>query len=262
MKMIFFILRGVIAYLILAVSVLVLIVETAKWARGIAVDPNTIQVYAAIAVLALIWGVTNKKPENTSIAIDIRNKRWLLPVASLLVVVTLGIGALAYAINSNVQPAKGPTASVDTGSVAQAHETQEVQIELSGDAIAQLINDYRKQHELPSLVAVPELYQSALDKCTDMQKGDYFDHKDPITGRSGLYYAQTEFPNAGKWGENLAAINSVDNADPVEKWLNSRSHRDNILDEAYRFTGVAICAEDPSWTRPGDTKFIVQHFAG
>ena len=102
--------------------------------------------------------------------------------------------------------------------------------------IINLINIERSKNSLGELVFNDTLRDLAILKTNDMKNNGYFDHYSP-DGR-GLKY----FLNAVKYdyavaGENLA-INFYDDNEVVQAWMNSKSHRFNILHPD--FTEVAL----------------------
>jgi uncharacterized protein YkwD len=181
-------------------------------------------------------------------------KRFALILVSILVVSGAVGGVLAYYQSHNevIQPVKSFE--------APKKEPEKPKVTISAKGIIALVNDYRVKNGLQPLKEVPELDKSAMDKCLDMQKNDYFAHTNPVTGISGGDMAKATYPNASFWGENLVGTTIPTNEDVVTRWINSPGHRENILG-AYTVTGVAVCSDDPHWTRPTDLRFATQHFA-
>lgn len=99
------------------------------------------------------------------------------------------------------------------------------------------INEYRKENGLNELKPVSKLQEIAKLKGEDIVKNDYFSHTSENLGTpfemlhdNGIDYE--------KAGENLAGNTTPERA--VRSWINSPSHRDNILKEEYEYTGIAV----------------------
>lgn len=107
----------------------------------------------------------------------------------------------------------------------------------SSAEIIRLTNETRAQYGLAPLVASARLSQAAEAKALDMIKLDYWAHNSPAgkTPWSFITAAGYRYLFAG---ENLAR----DFGDPgsvVSAWMNSPTHRANLLDGNFREIGVA-----------------------
>lgn len=181
-----------------------------------------------------------------------RKSHWILFSAATLLAV-LAISAYGLAKIRSSEPHR---ASVGTSISKQAVISPPKPTVSSGGILA-LINDYRVQNSLRPLVVTPELEKSAMDKCLDMLDGGYFEHTNPKTGVRGVDLAKRAYPTATKWGENLASGQYSTSNRPVEAWINSPTHKTNILDR-YRVTGIAIC---PDTVTPFIERYFVHHLA-
>ena len=99
-----------------------------------------------------------------------------------------------------------------------------------------LINQYRKIMGLNELKPLLELQEISKLKAKDIVENEYFSHTSPYLGTpfemlqaNGIDYIIA--------GENLAGNISPEKA--VEAWINSPSHRDNILEE-FQYTGISV----------------------
>jgi uncharacterized protein YkwD len=106
-----------------------------------------------------------------------------------------------------------------------------------------LINEARKQNGLPELLADETAAQIALSHSANMVGADFFSHKDP-QGRDLL--ARSREGGLRGWralGENIAYNQGYDQPAQaaVEGWLNSPSHRANIMHSMYTHTGIGVC---------------------
>ena len=100
-----------------------------------------------------------------------------------------------------------------------------------------LINQYRKIMGLNELKPLLELQEISKLKAEDIVENEYFSHTSPYLGTpfemlqaNGIDYIIA--------GENLAGNISPEKA--VEAWINSTSHRDNILEEEFQYTGISV----------------------
>ncbi|MBQ2938060.1 MAG: hypothetical protein IJE05_04190 [Clostridia bacterium] len=100
-----------------------------------------------------------------------------------------------------------------------------------------LINQYRKKMGLSELKPFFELQEVSKLKAEDLVENEYFSHTSPNLGtpfemlqQNGIDYIIA--------GENLAGNVSPEKA--VEAWINSPSHRDNILEGKFQYTGISV----------------------
>jgi uncharacterized protein YkwD len=109
----------------------------------------------------------------------------------------------------------------------------------SANQIIVAVNQERMKNNLSPLIVNNQLMQAASGKVKDMADKSYFSHVSPIDGKkwsgfikeSGYVYAEA--------GENLA--NGYDSVESmVTAWMNSPTHRDNILNSGFVETGLAI----------------------
>lgn len=126
---------------------------------------------------------------------------------------------------------------------------------ISIDRLLELTNAERAKAGLPALRLNGTLNNSAQMKAGDMFALDYWAHNSP-TGRSPW----TFFRDAGYSyvfaGENLAR-DFNDSEGVVAAWMNSPTHRDNIVNGQYEEMGIAVV----NGTLGGvETTLVVQHF--
>ncbi|MDQ5882708.1 MAG: hypothetical protein QG648_61 [Patescibacteria group bacterium] len=129
--------------------------------------------------------------------------------------------------------------------------------ELNAQKIIALTNEVRQQYGLPPLKENPLLDQAAQAKAQDMLQKNYFAHVSP-SGISPWYWIAQAGYRYHYAGENLA-LNFLDSEEVVRAWLNSPSHRENLLNKNYQEIGVAVLPADP--TNPQLNKpLVVQMF--
>lgn len=113
--------------------------------------------------------------------------------------------------------------------------------------VVSLVNAERAQYSLPALTLNSDLCSYARVKSDDLRAGSYFSHESPTYGspfammRSfGVSYTYA--------GENIA-MGYDSPAAVVSAWMNSPSHRANILSASFTQTGVGYMANGGYWTQ-------------
>ncbi len=123
------------------------------------------------------------------------------------------------------------------------------------ESIVQYTNMSRANTALPELKISPVLSQAAQLKAEDMAAKGYFSHTSPdnITPWDWFKKVNYDYSYAG---ENLA-INFTDSEEVVRAWLESETHRRNILNPHFTEIGIGI-AKGTYENQPAI--FIVQMF--
>lgn len=108
--------------------------------------------------------------------------------------------------------------------------------------ILKLINKVRADHGLSQLQVVQSLTDIARTRSNDMVSRGYFSHYSPegTTFFNIMRNAGIGWSNAG---ENLGNATPAGYGSPsafINAWMNSASHRDNMLRGHYRLVGVGI----------------------
>lgn len=113
-----------------------------------------------------------------------------------------------------------------------------------------LINIERAKVGVAPLKIDPRLTQSAQLKSNDMFSGEYFAHENPISGKRGFEYINEINKDCVNVGENIVQPTSLnDSVTAVQLWMNSKAHRDAILDYRHDTTGFGIAGN-----------YITEHF--
>lgn len=99
------------------------------------------------------------------------------------------------------------------------------------------------------------LTMAARLKVDDMVKKGYFSHQGPDGSMAWSWMDKVNYSYSYA-GENLA-VNFFDARDVVKAWMNSPTHRENILNS--NFTEVGIAAARGTWEGK-ETVFVVQMF--
>jgi hypothetical protein len=104
--------------------------------------------------------------------------------------------------------------------------------------ISDLSNSARNSNGLDSLTVNSKLTNAAQNKANAMVAGGYFEHTAP-DGTTGWDYISSSGYKYLFAGENLAASNE-DDVNVVNGWLNSPSHRANLLSSTYTEVGYGV----------------------
>ncbi len=102
--------------------------------------------------------------------------------------------------------------------------------------IVDLTNEERADDALVTLKRNATLDEAAQMKAAHMAKNEYFAHYSPDGVSPWYWFAQADY-NFVHAGENLA-IHFTDSGEVVEAWMNSPTHRANIMNGNYREIGV------------------------
>ena len=103
--------------------------------------------------------------------------------------------------------------------------------------LIELANVDRAANNLASLSVNPRLVAVAQAKANDMAAKSYFSHISP-EGRDPWYWFKQEKYAFEYAGENLA-VDFSDSMDVERAWMNSPTHRKNILDPHFTEIGIA-----------------------
>ncbi|MFC1651767.1 CAP domain-containing protein [Patescibacteria group bacterium] len=110
--------------------------------------------------------------------------------------------------------------------------------QIDSNTLISLTNQTRSQNKLSTLKTNPLLNQAANAKINDMFTNDYFAHTSP-KGVTGWYFIRTQGYQYYKAGENLAK-DFWTNQGVFDAWMNSSTHRANILEPNFREIGIAV----------------------
>ena len=116
-------------------------------------------------------------------------------------------------------------------------------------------NQSRAAINLPPLTESPLLVAAAQQKANDMAVNGYFAHTSPA-GVTPWYWFQNVGYKYTHAGENLA-VNFSDSNDVIRAWLNSPTHKANIINGDYTQIGIATAQGTYEGQR---TVFVVQLF--
>lgn len=122
--------------------------------------------------------------------------------------------------------------------------------------LSTLANEDRAKNGAGALVYDPLLAEAAQLKAEDMATKGYFAHVDP-SGHAPWYWLDTVGYQYSYAGENLA-VDFLDSEDVEEAWMNSPTHRANIVKPQYSRIGIGTAEGVYEGQK---TTFVVQFFA-
>ena len=162
-----------------------------------------------------------------------RNARNIITIVILLEVITFLLPTL-----SHLNTTGGMTAEVISA------------------VLANLTNGERQAQNLQTLTVNPILNKAAEMKATDMATKSYFAHTSP-EGKTPWYWLEQAGYSYQYAGENLA-INFSDSKDVTNAWMNSPTHKANIVKENYTEIGTGIAT---GLYQGKETVFVAQVYA-
>lgn len=110
--------------------------------------------------------------------------------------------------------------------------------QISIEKVIEETNKERQKAGLPPLVENSTLNQAAKAKAVNMIAENYWAHYSP-TGKDPWGFIKGAGYSFSYAGENLAR-NFYNSGDIVTAWMNSPSHRENILNSHYQEIGIAV----------------------
>ncbi len=122
--------------------------------------------------------------------------------------------------------------------------------------LSALANQERQANNMPELAVSPILTRAAELKAQDMAEKQYFAHTSP-EGKTPWYWLNQVDYAYEYAGENLA-IDFSDSRDVTNAWMNSPTHRANIVKAAYTEVGTGIAIGTFEGSR---TVFVAQVYA-
>jgi uncharacterized protein YkwD len=133
---------------------------------------------------------------------------------------------------------------------------QAASLEYNADQVILLVNRQRETYNLAPLQREELLTKAASNKTKHMMQNNYFSHVSPVDGKKWSDFIQEANYEYVEAGENLA--NGYTNAEEMVKaWMDSPTHRANILADGYAETGVAI---DRGSLNGHETIYVAQVF--
>ena len=119
--------------------------------------------------------------------------------------------------------------------------------------ILALVNQHRRKAGCEALTVDRRLVDAANGHAADMARRGYFDHESPGGDRAGSRVTEAGY-RWSRFGENIAKGQDSP-YEVMTDWMESPSHRENILDCRLDQMGVGLALDS------GDTPYWVQDFA-
>ena len=137
----------------------------------------------------------------------------------------------------NSTSANNSSSNTNTSQNANTATTSNISMSEDEQIIFDLINNARTKKGLKKLSAGVTLTKLAELKSDEMVNKEYFSHSSPTYGDpfKMLTNNKVEYKTAG---ENIAGNPSLEDA--VNSWLNSETHKQNILSNSYNYLGVGV----------------------
>ena len=131
--------------------------------------------------------------------------------------------------------------STSAGTTSNTTITASFNMSSNEKIIFDLLNTQRTNAGLPKLSADANLFKVARLKAQDMVKNSYFSHSSPTYG-SPFKMMKTYGISYKVAGENIAGNPSLQDA--VIAWMNSSTHKQNILSNSYNYIGIGVEKSD------------------
>ena len=127
---------------------------------------------------------------------------------------------------------------------------------ITSSKVIEQINAQRSESGLTPLTVNAQLEQAAIEKGKDMMEKGYWAHISP-EGKDPWQFIQAQEYTYTSAGENLAKDFAETDA-MIRAWMNSPTHRANILDTRFTETGIAVIDGQLEGV---ETTLVVQMFA-
>ncbi|MDQ3158751.1 MAG: CAP domain-containing protein [bacterium] len=126
--------------------------------------------------------------------------------------------------------------------------------EMSSENLLIETNRQRTNNDLDALEVNDKLSEAAREKAEDMVERNYWSHLTP-EGSSPWIFVNDEGYKYSRAGENLA-YGFSNSEQVIAGWMNSESHKDNILDKDYQEVGFGY-ANSPNYDGKGKNTVVV-----
>ena len=138
------------------------------------------------------------------------------------------LAAVVVGFNSGIRPLAG----FSSGVLGYASDIQITQV-------FEQINQQRVENSLPALKLNDKLSEAARRKASDMFASNYWAHTNPTNGREPWYFFDAVGYDYRYAGENLARDFGT-TVPMIKAWMNSLTHKENIVSTRYQETGIAV----------------------
>lgn len=125
--------------------------------------------------------------------------------------------------------------SISVRTVPAALQVLAFATDMSSQGLLEATNEQRSRNNAPELQLNEALNSAAQRKAEDMAERDYWSHKTPDGEEPWIFIAEAGY-QYNKAGENLA-YGFLTSGQTVNGWMNSDSHRENMLDPVFSEVG-------------------------
>lgn len=125
---------------------------------------------------------------------------------------------------------------------------------VSVDGLLQATNKQRAENQSGALIINSELAAAAQAKANDMVTRNYWSHNTPDGKEPWVFINGTGYKYQ-KAGENLA-YGFVSSGDTITGWMNSPTHRENLLDKDFTEVGFGF-ADGSNYNNSGNETVVV-----
>lgn len=126
--------------------------------------------------------------------------------------------------------------------------------EMSSSGLLSATNAQRAANGKSNLSINAKLTSAAQTKANDMAARNYWSHNTP-DGKAPWYFVEQAGYGYSKAGENLA-YGFTTSGQTVNGWMNSQSHKDNMLDSAFTEVGFGY-VNSASYNNSGEQTIVV-----
>ncbi len=163
---------------------------------------------------------------------------WKLKPAIGLLMLIVAFFLIEHASFKNTATAKNKTFaenSLEKNELSKYFDADE-------DEVFALVNEVRRKNNLNALVWDTQLAEIARNYSRQMAEENFFDHFDPQGADVVVRAKKARLKHWSKIGENLFSVENLRNFDvfTVKNWMNSPTHRQNILDADFNTSGIGI----------------------
>lgn len=187
-------------------------------------------------------------------------KRKITAFALIMVLALSSIPAAAFdfhqfsipinPINNNNNNKCIPTNPTNNNNTNKNNKLNNTAVSSYEQRVANLVNMERQRNGLKALALDNAISEVARTKSKDMATNNYFGHTSPTYGSAGDMLNKFGITWSA-WGENIASGQKTPE-EVMDAWMNSPSHRENILSPNFAFIGVGYYTDSNGkayWTQ-------------
>lgn len=221
--------------------------------RNDLVAATFIAAFVLVFVLLLVARlIKNKK------FVLVRWTRKSLRILAPLVFVPLIITLLALFGMDNWESSTNTALSQEVSNAVAGNENYFDGLTFENTKLLEATNRERGGANINPLTLNDKLSASAQKKCEDMVTKDYWSHNDPA-GIEPWHFLQEAGYSYSEAGENLA-YGYITEQQVITGWMNSPSHKDNLLASRFTEVGFGVCKSE-DYVKTGRQLIVVQHLA-